>query len=314
MSNTIKVNQWLSRLRLDITSSSNRVFANGRQQVEITVTVEPRDGEEVDEDAIASIELFIFDDNANELQPDGELHVDNERDPRFEYYAASGGAPSPLMNSSQRTVRRRFYLRSTLPGGSLTTIYAGIRKDTDNHFMTNTGPFQSSVVIESISPLRHPEAAFELDMQERVSFKTPTSKMRDSETNCDVGYFGFRDPNNSIVESIPHAVPSGEPFYKRNNCDHVTLSFELINDYSQICRVTTYAEGAPMDLNYNGRRFTPRAGNMAVCVYHHRFYDAWSNSVNEDKSLWTVVDRHGNEQDIEFFTEESGRKIRFRAN
>ena len=314
MSNTIKVNQWLSRLRLDITSSSNRVFANGRQQVEITVTVEPRDGEEVDENAIASIELFIFDDNANELQPDGELHVDSERDPRFEYYAASGGAPSPLMNSSQRTARRRFYLSSTLPGGSLTTIYAGIRKDTDNHFMTNTGPFQSSVVIESITPLRHPEAAFKLDMQERVSFRTATGKLRDAETNSDVGYFGFRDPNNSIVESIPHAVPSGEPFYTRNNWDHVIFSFELINDYSQICQVTTYAEGAPMDINYNGRRFTPRAGNMAVCVYHQRFYDAWSNSINEDKSLWTVVDRHGNEQDIEFFTEDSGRIIKFRAN
>lgn len=314
MPNTIKANQWLSRLQLEVTSNSRRVFANGRQQVEITVIVEPRDNDELDEYALDSIDLALIDPDGNPQSLGTGLLVQNERDPRFEYHAAGGGSASPLMKVAPNTVRRSFYVSSTLPGGTLTTVYASIRKDADNYFITNTGSFQSSVVIESITPLRHPEAAFKLDMQERVSFRTATGKLRDAETNFDVGYFGFRDPNNSIVESIPHAVPSGEPFYKRNNWDHVIFSFELINDYSQICQVTTYAEGAPMDLNYNGRRFTPRAGNMAVSVYHQRFYDAWSNSINEDKSLWTVVDRHGNEQDIEFFTENSGRIIKFRAN
>ncbi|TFF41212.1 hypothetical protein [Pseudomonas sp. RIT623] len=44
MNNTSKANQWLRRFELNITSNSRRVYANGRQQVEVTVTLEPGTG------------------------------------------------------------------------------------------------------------------------------------------------------------------------------------------------------------------------------------------------------------------------------
>lgn len=56
-------NQWLTRFRLDITSSSNRLYANGRQQVEVTVTLEPRKGETLSEESLNSLSLVLIDED-----------------------------------------------------------------------------------------------------------------------------------------------------------------------------------------------------------------------------------------------------------
>ncbi|WP_153788404.1 hypothetical protein [Pseudomonas sp. EMN2] len=315
MTHTPTANQWLRRFRLDITSSSNRVYANGRQQVEITVTLEPRDGETVTEQNLATLELLQVDDDGNIRVLDSELRAHDERDPRFAYHTASGVVPSPLMESSSRTIRRRFYVTSTLPGGTLSTVYAGIWKDEQSHFETDVAPFKSSVVIESIAPHHLPDSAFQLVMQDRISYKENSGNYWDDEIEHDVGYFGFKDPNNLIIESLARAVPSGETFYVANHWDHALISFELTNDYSQTTRLRAYAVGDAFELDVGAPqgRLTQRPHHMTLHRFYRRFYARHWNGHAQDPSLWTIIDRDGNEHSVEFLASNGGNAIDFRV-
>lgn len=316
MSNPANASQWLRRFRVDITSSSNRVFANGRQQVEVTITLEPRQGQSISEQALASMQLILIDDNGKICNLDGELKAHAVRDRRFAYHAASGSVPSPLLEASTNTLRRRFYVSSTLPGGTLSTVYAGIWMDDETHFETNAGPFQSSVVIESIKPLRQHESAFQLVMEPMIEYKIDSANRYDDEVQEHIGYFGFKDPNSNLVYSTPHATPSGEAFYKRRNWDHALISFELVNDYSQHHDVTAYAVNHDLLLDFPeaDKTFRSRRHHMTLYISHRRFYSVYENEVVEEKSLWTLVDQDGNAHEVEFFTKEDGREVHFRLN
>lgn len=315
MTHTQSANQWLRRFRVDVTSNSNRVYANGRQQVEVTVTLEPRDGQTITEQNLASLELLQIDDDGKLHILDAELQAHHERDPRFAYHAASGVVPSPLMESSPLTIRRRFYVTSTLPGGTLSTLYAGIWKDEQSHFETNVAPFKSSVVIESISPQRLPESAFELKMEDTIAYKQSSGNYWDDEVEHQVGYFGLRDPNNFIVESRSQATPGGHAFYERHNWDHALFSFQLTNDYSQHTEVTVHGVGQAFALDVPGSRgsLTQRPHLMTLYRYHRRFYARHYNALDEEQSLWKVIDHNGNEHRIEFLSKESGRAIDFQV-
>ncbi len=315
MTHTPSANQWLRRFRVDITSNSNRVYANGRQQVEVTVTLEPRDGQTITEQSLASLELLQIDDQGQFHILDAELQAHHERDPRFAYHAASGVAPSPLMESSPRTIRRRFYVSSTLPGGTVSTLYAGIWKDEQTHFETNVAPFKSSAVIESISPQRLPESAFELKMEDTIAYKVATERYWDDEVEHQVGYFGLRDPNNFIVASSSQATPDGHAFYERHNWDHALISFQLTNDYSQHAKVSVHGVDQAFELDVPGSRgrLTQRPHQMTLHRYHQRFYTSHYNSLSEEQSLWQIIDRNGNEHHIEFLSKDNGRAIDFQV-
>lgn len=314
MTHSQSANQWLSRFRVDITSNSNRVYANGRQQVEVTVTLEPRDGQTISEQSLASLELLQIDDEGQFHILDAELQALHERDPRFTYHAASGVVPSPLMESSPRTLRRRFYVTSTLPGGTLSTLYAGIWKDEQSHYETNVAPFKSSVVIESISPQRLPESAFELKMEDSIAYKESVGRTWDDEVEHQVGYFGLRDPNTFIVESRSQATPGGRAFYERHNWDHALFSLQLTNDYSQHAEVSVHGVDQAFALDAGTRgRLTHRPHQMTLHRYHRRFYARHYNALSEEQSLWKVIDRNGNEHRIEFLSKENGNAIAFQV-
>ncbi|MFJ4155885.1 hypothetical protein ACIPZF_13965 [Pseudomonas sp. NPDC089752] len=316
MSNSANASQWLRRFRVDITSNSNRVFANGRQQVEVTITIEPRQGQTISEQSLASMQLILIDDDGKIHDLKGDLKAHAERDPRFVYHAASGAVPSPLLDASTNAVRRRFYVTSTLPGGTLSTIHAGIWKDETTHFETNEGPFQSSVVLESISPRRHPDSAFQLSMEPRVEYQIESVNNHDDEFKVDVGYFGFKDPNFTIVQSIAHATASGEVFYKRRNWDHALFSFEGVNDYSQHYDVSVYAVEHHFHHEFPEARktFLPRRHHMAIFCSHRRFYSMYFNEIEVHESLWTLIDQDGNAHEVEFFTTDNDRVVDFRVN
>ncbi|QXH47916.1 hypothetical protein KSS93_08425 [Pseudomonas xanthosomatis] len=315
MSNTLKANQWLRRFRVDITSSSNRVFANGRQQVEVTITIEPRDGETISEESLASMQLIAIDDDGKILDLDGDLLAQSERDERYVYHGAYGNAHSALPEASPNSIRRRFYVSSKLPGGTLSTIYAGIWKDENTSFETNTAPFSSSVVIESIAPRRLQQQDFQLALESRYEYTISGESRYDDEYKEDVAYFGTQDSNNPIVQSFAVGPASGVPFYQRRNWDHALISFELVNDYSQRCDVTAYGVDADVTLTFNGdKTFYPRAHHMMLHRSHRRFYERYHNYKAVQRSLWTVIDSNGNEHGIEFRTSDNGEDFSFRVN
>lgn len=324
MNQSLKASQWLRRFRVDVTSSSNRVFGNGRQQVEVTVTLEPRDGQAITAEQLDSVRLLVCTDEGEYLaleaqvdQGSAPLLASPARDPRFNYFAATASAPSALMDSSAKTLRRRFYVSSTFPGGTPTTLYAGIFQDEEVHFETNASPFSSSVVIETLTPPKLAESAFLLEMEPRITrWVDGAASTRDDEYQYDVGYFSTRDPNNPLIMSKAEQTPSGVPFYERNSWDHVLISFELINDYSQCCELTVHGLGDPFEQDLPGAvvKLNQRAHQLCLMRYFNRFYSRQnSNEVSSRPSLWRLVDINGNEHLIEFFTSDDGDSIRFRC-
>lgn len=313
MNYTQQANQWLSRFEVAITSNASRVFANGRQQVEVTISIEPRKGQQISAEQLATLQLIVIDDDGIPRDLQGDLQVTDRRDSRFAYHAASGAMPSALMQSSPRTLRRRFYVSSTHAGGTLSTLYAGIWKDEQTHFETNRAPFQSSVVIESIATPEPHASMFSLE-REKKNESYNVEGVHDDEFEYQVGHFGFSDPRNRIVESHAHATPSGEAFYWRHNWEHVLISFTGTNDYSQYCHVTAYGVNETFERYTGGAQplFSNRPNHMTLSLYHQRFYRRHYSDRAEHASRWTVLDKHGNAYGIAFFATESGRNVQFR--
>lgn len=316
MNHTQQANQWLRRFRLDITSNSNRLYANGRQQVEVTITIEPREGQEITEQQLSTLQLVLIDDDGHVRDLEGDLQARHLRDSRFDYHASGATVPAALTQPSAGAMRRRFYVSSTLPGGSLSTIHAGIWRDEHTSFETNAAPFRSSVVIESVAPPSPHESRFQLAVQDKVSYKLDNGSYWNDEIEEEVAYFGFRDPNNRIVASHAQATPSAEPFYVRNNWDHALISFQLTNDYSQHCRVAAYAVDQPFSLQLpdSSQTLTERPHHMTLYRHFSRFYRRWFNDLNESTSLWTVLDRHGNAYTVEFLAGTGGNALSFRLS
>ncbi|UVM15755.1 hypothetical protein LOY42_21170 [Pseudomonas sp. B21-023] len=319
MSSTVKANQWLRRFQLDITSNSRRVYANGRQQVEITVTLEPRNGQTISRESLDSLALVQIDDEGIPRvldQPD--LYAHTQRDERFIYHNATGSAPSALLASSSKSVHRRFYVTSKRPGGTLSPIYAAIWMDEDHLFVTNAEPFKSSVVIESIAPALGHKELFQLSVESPLKYKLPSDNLNywDDEFEESVGYFGFADPRTMVVQSEALATPSSHPIYEMNAWDHALISFQLTNDYSQHRKVTVYEAGQPFTVKSpeSDRVHHQRPGHLLIHMYAKRFYNRHYSSSQTKRSIWKVIDQHGNGYEVEFFVAEAGKHVSFKVN
>ena len=319
MSNTLKANQWLRHFQLDITSNSRRVYANGHQQVEITVSLEPRKGQTISQQSLDSLTLVQIDDEGNPRVLDHpHLYAHYERDERFVYHNASGTAPSALMAHSPQSIRRRFYVSSKRPGGTLSQIYALIWKDEDHYFVTNADPFKSSVVIESIAPVPPANDLFKLSSEPALTYKLPSSNLNywDDEFEESVSYFGFADPRTRMVQSEALATPSSHPIYEMNAWDHALISFQLTNDYSQHRKVTVYEAGQPFTVKSpeSDRVHHQRPGHLLIHMYAKRFYNRHYSSSQTKRSIWKVIDQHGNGYEVEFFVAEAGKHVSFKVN
>jgi len=314
--NALKIdNHWLTRFRLDITSSSNRLYANGRQQVEVTVTLEPRKGETISEESLDSLSLVLIDEDGEpRLLDHPDLFAYKERDKRFVYHAAYGGVPSALTEKTANSIRRIFYVTSKRPGGTLTQIYAMMFKDESSYAITNTSPFVSSVVIESITPPPPHDKAFHLEPGASFTYKSPNANSHwDDEVKETVSYFGFADPKLILVESTALVTPSNTPFYERHNHDDALISFELTNDYSQESKVTALGVGEDFEAISpdSGEAFVERPNHMIIHHYYRRFYVRHYNSLNEAPSAWLLLDQHGNEYYVEFLVSNDGHALKY---
>lgn len=319
MSNTVKANQWLRRFQLDITSNSRRVYANGRQQVEITVTLEPRNGQTISRESLNSLTLVQIDDEGNPRVLDHpDLYAHTQRDERFVYHNANGSAPSALMASSSNAIHRRFYVTSKRPGGTLSQIYAAIWMDEDHLFVTNAEPFKSLVVIESIAPVPAHKDLFQLSVESPLKYKLPSVNLNywDDEFEETAGYFGFTDPRTVMVESRALATPPSHAIYEMNAWDHASISFQLTNDYSQHRKVTVYEVGQPFTVKSpdSDRAYHQRPGHMLIHLYARRFYNRHYSSSESRRSIWNVIDQHGNAYEVEFLVAEAGKHVSFKVD
>ena len=155
---------WITKFNIHVSSNSNKVFGNGRHQLEVSVTVTPKAGVDITDEQLDSIRLVTLDDNGAYQELSGELHMSTERDTRFEYYADTGAPPAPLIAAN--TLRRKFYVSSTRSGGTLDVVYAAITKDEATHYVSHTSKFNTSVTLETLTPLRLNRDDFAFDAED----------------------------------------------------------------------------------------------------------------------------------------------------
>lgn len=308
ISNT--ANTWLSRFKIDITSSANRVFGNGRQQLEATVTLAPRSAATITDAQLASITLVTLDDDGVYRELSGPLKASSERDAAYDYYADTGGAPGNLETKGPIR-RKRFYISSSRSGGSSDQIYARISKDGNTHYVTDGGSFNSSITVESITPLRYDESDFELNAEDALTT---------GNTDIDLYFFKFKNPKLRIVKSTPHNEYYSESWNDFHNEDwyyrhcHATRTGENFNLIATWRTHYAFEIGPKRKVTIGGNSVTlnHRAGQMNLLrtvtdeITYNRPQD------ESERSIWSVFDQYGNERQIEFTQTDDGNRIGFK--
>lgn len=308
ISNT--ANTWLSRFKIDITSSTNKVFGNGRQQLEATVTVAPRNGGMITDAQLASIALVTLDDDGAYRELNGPLKASSVRDTVYEYYADTGSAPSNLVLKGP-VRRKRFYISSSRSGGSIDQIYARISKDDNTHYVTDGGSFNSSITVESITPLRYDQSDFELNAEDALTT---------SVTDIDIYFFKFKNPKLRIVKSTPHNEYYSEYWNDFHNEDwyyrhcHATRTGENFNLIATWRTHYAFEIGPKRNVTIGRNTITlnHRAGQMNLLrtVTDERIYNGPEDEL--ERSIWSVFDQYGNERRVEFTQTEDGNRIGFK--
>lgn len=300
---------WITRFSLSTTSNSNKVFSNGRQQIEISVSVTPKRGEIITEEQLDSIRLVTLDDDGNYQELTGELQTSAERNSTFEYYGSSGSAPSYLQLATSSR-RKRIYVSSTRPGGSVDTIFATIRKDEHTYYASQTSLFNSFAIVESIAPTRMGRHEFDFERMDG-----PSEQLGTEHTDIDIYHLAFRNPRLKIVESITYGAAEHDPYYQEN----ITIAPGGATPGGHAPAVNRcYAHVA-----YKvGREFEFRHKTMSVKINERQgvmdflrlsFKVTGSELAAYTRpSRWGLLDQYGNEQKIEMTQTDSGNTMNFK--
>lgn len=293
--------RWLTAFNVNLTSNSRKLYANGRQQVEISVSVTFRSRAIFTKEQLDNIRLVILDDNGAFQELSGELNVSTERDTRFHYYADTGAPPAPLLQPY--SIRRRFYVSSTRPGGSLDRIYAAINKDRDTLYVSHTSVFNSSVEVESLTPLRLTRDDIEFSREDNHH-----QVVNATDWDYDVYQLSFKGRNLKMVQSVSYGTGSGYLYYSN-----------VIEDYGY------FADGEPrsnMHIAYAvGTQTKFRLPRSILSVRRRpasmvfiRIATHGPVTVSGDSrslSQWGLIDQYGNEHMIEMTQEDNGNLIDF---
>ncbi len=128
-------NSWLSRFEISLVSSSPLLYPNARQQVLVTLTVDPRTGQSISDEELQSLRITT---RKNDLFP---LIPDNDDGSEW-FYSASKNlyrpypttAPHPSSNQDRsgevHLFQKDFYVMSRAPQGTSIRLYAQITRQT----------------------------------------------------------------------------------------------------------------------------------------------------------------------------------------
>lgn len=132
---------WLASLNIAIASASNRVYPNGRQQMEVTVNIEPLSSQKVSAEELASVKLIVRDELGG-FTPLPESNdgsspwfFSHRRNDYLEYPAVRELVPpSESANTPSSVYTRKFYVMANKanPSQPLETLYVGITRFTNN--------------------------------------------------------------------------------------------------------------------------------------------------------------------------------------
>jgi len=314
---------WLSRLNINITSNSKRIFNNGNHQLEVSVGLTARKGKTITKEQLESVRLVTLDDDGQYQELSGEYRASRERDKRFEYYADTGSGPVRLLESN--AYHRRFYVSSTASGGSIKTLYAAVTRDEDNHYVSHTSVFNSSVDVETISRPHVQRSDFKL---ERIDVRKATVKdviefdqkfwPVETAVQIDLYYLEFKNPAYRIVDSNA-AFSQGLAVYFVGDRDdgEVNWSLNYISPLVELNVNYVIDPRSPIrEFIYRNIR-TPintRAGSMNFLRLQLRGVDPKPEAGPPAPSVFAVFDQYGNEHLIKMKPQGAGDLIDFKMH
>lgn len=313
---------WLSRLNINISSNSNRIFNNGYQQLEISVGLTPRNGEVITDDQLNSVRLVTLEDDGTYQELSGEYRYFLERDKRFDYYADTGSPPAPLLEST--TLRKRFYVSSTASGGSLKVIYAAITKSPDEHYVSHTSTFNSSVTIETVTRLRRQRSDFKLEAVDLLEDQvTDTYRYRGSSyegptaVDVDVYFLEFKNPAFRIVD-VDAQFSSGYGCFYADSADDTRWTEEIGWHLPRIRKIYAHflIDPRAADTTFNFRHISEpmntREGALNLVRLKLRGAGAALDETYQAPDVFYVFDQYGNESEIEMTQKADGNLIDFK--
>jgi hypothetical protein len=306
---------WITKFDLQVTPSSNRIFANGRHQLEISVGVKLKDGHTLSDDQLDSLELVVLHDNGEYVSLNGgNYKVARKRDSRFEYYGDTGSAPGHL-TPPPVTVHKRFYVSSTASGGTRQSVYALIKKDEKTYYVSATSRFNTYALIESITPLRKGQAEFSLERVHDQEFDAPTTDGSSNTLWVDFYYLTFKNVDFRVADVIQHGLsPFPRYFSDAVRLDNVgqgplhpgSPQYESNIHFAFNSRVSEYTVvDTPIKIKHRKSAMT----FMRVEVIGAKPYK-WKNS---GSPLWSVFDQYGNAYKIEALQINAGNAIDFKV-
>lgn len=161
-------NTWLSKFEIELTSASGRQYANGRQQVEVTLSVQTKPDIEITQEQLDSL-CIVQVTAEGEFIPLSTTPVQNgwwltaEKN-EYDYFpdAALDAARTIVNDLDKRSAldphaepvhQRIFYPVTLALGGSTKKLWAKITKDNENEYITNN-IFVSDVTLTGVTPPR----------------------------------------------------------------------------------------------------------------------------------------------------------------
>ena len=155
---------WIANFEIKATSALPALYANGNQQVQLTVNVEPYDGRTVTPTQLNSISLYSKNTDGSyqrlAINPvtEGDWAQQTERNPVYDYFegvttvAHATGREGLAKNDSERAVSSKvLYVTTLASGGSTITLVAGIDYDASTTLYSDVVPYTSTAVVTAHS-------------------------------------------------------------------------------------------------------------------------------------------------------------------
>lgn len=296
---------WLTGFKIRVTTTSNKVFNNGLQQLQVSVSVTPKAEQEVTEEQLNSIRLVTLEDDGHYKELEGELTVSKERDERFEYFPEHGVLRNRELESG--TFRRKLYVSSTRPGGTQDILYARISKDDGTHYVTGTSKFNSEVLIETVMRPKLTRRDFTFWGDDTLNVT-----LDGIDADFDLYHLRFKDSQYRIVDSIAYGVQSGQVYYS-NSIDitpwHSFLPGLPAAGYSRYRSHyhIAYKVGPETSFTYKGTSIAVNktAGTMNFVRLKLTGAPRPSTLLNRS-SRWGLLDQYGNHYQIDMTQESDG--------
>lgn len=148
---------WLRQFRLELASSSDQAYNNGRQQIAVRLTVEPQAGQVITQEQFQSLRLVVQLEGRQylplpEVGEEGHWTYAKSRDERFDFHATATDAPELPVEQSAQVRTKVLYIQTEAPGGSSITLRAMVRKDADTVYYTDGSSFDSSLEVHAVRP------------------------------------------------------------------------------------------------------------------------------------------------------------------